>query len=163
MRGPVLLALLLSHSVTGCSVVNPGDLPALDFRGEWLLAAVHQDEPELSIHYRFTLDRNEAAEFEALAEQFILDISLWNGPRTVSGKVFFDERQLRFEFSYPPFDLEPEVALVDFRRATNSSSRVVVEPVSYRGFAVGIVRPGGDITGYDTETVFMEQLSDDTQ
>jgi hypothetical protein len=150
--------LLMAAVIGSCSLTGD-ELVALDLRGNWLLIAVHQTEPELNIRYSFVLTEQGDDEFVASATQYLINTSIWDTPVDVQGRISFEGSNMRLEFDYPDSGDGPEVALLSYGRVSQTSSLVVVTGHSYVGESVGIRRPQGDIFGYNTEDVSMEQTA----
>lgn len=158
--GLISLLLLASIStVAGCDLIKADDPEDLDFRGEWLLIAQHQNEAELTIRYLITLTENRDHMFAATAQQFLLEMPIGAAARDVTGQILFGENVLRLEIDFPNTGLGPEIVEVRFLRVRTKSSLVAMEGIRYRGKSVGLLMPGGAVIPYDTNIMTMEQIT----
>ncbi len=155
---PLFVGLVIFLFSAGCDSLNPDDLVDLDFRGEWLLIAQHQAEPELSIRYTFLLTENVDHTITASALQYILDIPLWDSPIEVAGRIQYGDDTLRLEFNFPNTGLGPEIVMATFSRVRVDLSVVAVSAEHYSGKAVGLLIPRGGVIPYETDILTMEQI-----
>ena len=158
-RSAWLSSFAVAVLLAGCSLTEPEEPVALDLSGDWEMVAQHQEEPELHIYYRFSVDGNVTQDLIVVeAEQKLLETSLW--VRQISGSIEISDNNIRLEFSFPESITGPEVATASFRRIIDSSSLVIMDVDHYEGQSIGIGNPGGrGPTGYDTSNVTLDQLT----